>query len=432
MIDTETLASRWGFIANPFREPVAEREQNREKFFVQPPYFTEILGDLKKPSSTFVFGHRGDGKSTLRLAVQNALQVAARRYLVVDYTAFSGINADDARNATLKTHLEAIFSAVVDRLLKEAASDSTLVASYTADELNSLRWFALRFAPKGDWRAAERRLIEVLSKGGKDRDLKRLGLRGSRHVVSYLRQKRQEMEKKASTGERGLISDVASLVLTLIAPEIPGAAAFAAKDAESLLAELLGIVRRTFLGIVVLVDRVDEAPSFGSRPAIASDFIRPLATALTILEADGFAVKFFLPWEIYDLLKHDIRSDRLTTRTIEWQDSALRELLRRRLLAFSVERVSSLDDRIDPTIKDSFYQAIFHYSAENPRNMLRLLDSILTELADMEESPELITQRAARLGIDKFVAVRSNESDGDAYVARLRKRGTPPAWTVSV
>lgn len=432
MIDTGSLSLAWGFIANPFREPVAEREQNRETFFVQPPYFTEILGDLQKPSSTFVFGHRGDGKSTLRLAVQKALEVAERRYLVVDYTAFSGISAEDAKSASLKTHMETIFSAVVDRLLREAASDPAVIASCTTEELSRFRWFALRFAPRGDWRAAERQLIEVVSRSGKQRDLKRLGLRGFRHVVSYLRQKRQDIDRKAAAGEKGLVSDIASLVLTLIAPEAPDTAAFASKDVESLLAELLAIVRKSFLGIVVLVDRIDEAPSFGTRSAIATDFIRPLATALTILEAEGFAVKFFLPWEVYELLRGDIRTDRLRTQTIQWQDAALLELLRRRLLAFSMERVAALDERIDPAIQASFYDAIFHYSAENPRNMLRLLDSILTELADTEENPVVITERAARLGIDKFVTMRSNESDGNAYVARLRKRGKPPAWTISV
>ena len=94
--------------------------------------------------------------------------------------------------------------------------------------------------------------------------------------------------------------------------------------------------------------------------------------------------------------------------------------------------MATLDERLDAPIRETFYEAIFHYSAENPRNMLRLLDSILTELADSEENPAVITEQAARRGIDKFVAMRSNESDGDAYVARLRQRGRPPEWTISI
>ena len=81
-------------------------------------------------------------------------------------------------------------------------------------------------------------------------------------------------------------------------------------------------------------------------------------------------------------------------------------------------------------IRDTFYDAIFHYSAQNPRNMLRLLDAILTELADTEENPTVITEKAARRGIEKFVSVRSRESDGDAYSARLERRKQPPTWTL--
>lgn len=431
MSDTESLAKQWGFIGYPFREPVAERESNRERFFVQPPYFREILGDLKKPSSTFVFGYRGDGKSSLRLAVQSDLEVAEPKYLVVDYTSFTSFTAEEAKAATVETHFEVIFRSVIDRLLSDASANQSLLGKLNSEELGRFHWLALRYPPKGDWRSAERRLIDVLAKGGEQKQIKRLGLRGFRHVVSYLRQKRQELNRRAAAGDRGMVADIVSTALTLIAPDTPASAGLAEKDLDGLLTEVITLVRKVgFAGIVVLVDRVDEAPSFGSDPRVASDFIRPLATALTILEADGFAVKFFLPWEIYERIRTQIRTDRLRWKVIEWQEPALRELLRRRLLAFSVEQVQSLDEHVHPTIRDTFHEAITHYSAENPRNLLRLLDSILTEVADADET--MITERTARLGIDKFVSMRRNESDGDAYAARLRKRGQPPRWTLGV
>ena len=206
---------------NPFREPVAEREQNRDRFFVQPPYFGEVLGDIKKLSTTFVFGHRGDGKSTLRLAVQNAFEVAGRRYLVVDYTSFGGVTPEAAKGITAQAHVETIFRSVIDQLLRDVVADPTLIASLTRDELARLKWFVLRYAPRNDWRAAERKLIQALSKSGKERDLKHLGLQGIRHSVSFLRQKRQEIESRAP-GEKGVVLETALLMLTLIAPDLPG------------------------------------------------------------------------------------------------------------------------------------------------------------------------------------------------------------------
>jgi len=425
-MDTQLLFRNWGFTRNPFRDPVAELEHNSSSFFVMPPYFSEIVGNPNQLRSSFVFGHRGDGKSTLKVETQKALEAAQPKPIIVEYSSFSDHSEEAAiKSLKLEDHLDKIVGYIINSLLIEVEREPTLLKRLNPAEIGRLQWYLFHFTPGLDWRESERRFSSALNAVPRMEGWKRAGGKGVRSVKSYLMHKRVEFER--SPGGSSIVNDVARLIFLLLAPEVPGSGSLKGQPNFNLLQDILNIiVSAGFGGIVVLIDRVDETPLLNDRPDLAARLILPLALAAPVLEMPGVSIKFFLPASILGLLGNKLRTDRVQTFHISWSDGALETVLKKRLEAFSAGSTSSLDPFLEEGVKDDFYRIIFYYSAANPRNMLRLIDSIATELCNIYDTPNRIDGLAIEAGLSKFRSIREGEFDVDEYLRRLKERAEEP------
>jgi len=209
----------------------------------------------------------------------------------------------------------------------------------------------------------------------------------------------------------------------LFAPEIPGSETLKGQAAFDLLQNIVGIIISSgFGGVIILIDRVDETSLLNDRPDLVAQMILPLALAIPVLEMPNVSVKFFLPASTLDLLGEKLRTDRVQTFHLSWSDSALTSVLNRRLEAFSAGKTSSLDPFIEDNARESFYRVLFYYSAANPRNMLRLIDSIITELCNSRENADKIDSLSIDAGLSRFRSIREGEFDVEEYFRRIKER----------
>jgi hypothetical protein len=229
------------------------------------------------------------------------------------------------------------------------------------------------------------------------------------------------------SGDQSVIVGAIKLTLVLLAPAMPTAAQSAAQDELQSLRTLLAILNSMDVsGIVVLVDRLDETPLLGRRPDLMADLIRPLLSSMPYLELEGVGTKFFLPRQVFLDLRREIRTDRILTRHISWSDNSLREVLSKRLMVFSDNRVSSLSEFVEPETQEVFDRSVMFYAAKNPRNMLRILDSIVTEVCNLHDKAERIDRLGLESGIREFLRIRTSEGDASEYEGRLKERHEDP------
>jgi hypothetical protein len=405
----------WGFSADPFSDRAAENDERLERAFVAPRYFDDIVGNPQRPQPAFVFGWRGEGKSTLCRMVAHRLRHLDHPPLVVEATDFSGWPVEKLDSLTLGDHVWRILEASVSALVDALGSSSRPLPSVSAGDRVLLEDFVLRWLPAVDHSDREARLDTLLERlSPEERRIKRYGGRGYRRVASYLRGKRFEFEQAKLQGEE-LSWLLAALML--IAPSSPSASSFAGATPQRVFDLFIGLVLRLgFPSLFVLVDNVDEVDVVSNQPDLIAQLIRPLVTSVRFLESKGLGIKIFLPAEARDRLM-GIRTDRIQPYKIEWTDARLEAFLRARVRAFSDER----HERLEHIFEDyaALEPRLLRASARAPRNMLRVLDEIVREHCERDDPPPRIDRFCVDAGLRSFSERRALEDDGALYRARL-------------
>lgn len=409
------IISAWGFSADPFSDRAAETDERLEQAFVAPRYFDEIIGDPQRPQPSFVFGWRGEGKSTLCTMVAHRLRHMENPPLVVEATDFSGWPADKLDSLTLGDHVWRILEACVSALVSALESNSHPPPPTTSSDRVLLEDFVLRWLPAVDHGGREARLDALLDRlSPNERRIKRYGGKGYRRIASYLRGKRFEFEQAKLQGEevRWLLA-----ALMLIAPSTPNARSFVGATPQRVFDLFIGLVLRLgFPSLFVLVDNVDEIDVVSNQPDLIARLIRPLVTSVRFLESKQLGIKIFLPAEARDKLI-GIRTDRIQPYHIEWSDARLKTFLKARIRAFSDGRHESLEHVFEDYA--SLEPRLLRASARTPRNMLRVLDEIVREHCERDDPLPRIDRFCVDAGLRMFSERRSIEDDSALYRARL-------------
>jgi molybdopterin-guanine dinucleotide biosynthesis protein len=409
------IVSAWGFSADPFSDRAAEMDDRMARAFVPPRYFDEIIGDPKRPRPTFVFGWRGEGKSTLCKMVAQRLRRMDVPPLVVEATDFSGWPVDKLDSLTLDDHVWRILEACVAALVEALASSHHSAPSVTSSDRVLLEGFVLRWLPVVDHGGREARLGALLDRlAPNERRIHRYGGKGYRRIASYLRGKRFEFEQAKVQGK-----EVSWLLiaLMLIAPSTPDSRSFAGATPQSIFDLFVGLVLRLgFPSVFVLVDNVDEIDVVNNQPDLIARLVRPLVTSVRFLESKGLGIKLFLPEEAHAKLI-GIRTDRIQPYRIEWTDERLKTFLKARIRAYSDGRHESLDHVFEDYA--SLEPRLLRASGRAPRNMLRVLDEIVREHCERESPPPKIDRICIETGLRVFFEHRMIEDDRDLYQARL-------------
>lgn len=115
------LLRNLGFNLDPFAKTNADEEELLKSYFIEPPFFKAVYGDLSTPKSAVVFAPRGGGKTALKRMLELSSQTD--EFMCVTYNQF-GVAGLTLKQIDLQYHfrniirllLVAVLSAAVDKV----------------------------------------------------------------------------------------------------------------------------------------------------------------------------------------------------------------------------------------------------------------------------------------------------------------------------
>lgn len=342
------------------------------EFFVAPPLHSEpalenVRLALRQPGTSLVFGRPGDGKTTLRLALEADCRRDPARTLAVSYA----LEEDFEQPLDLAEHR--------DRLAQALAVDLVVHIIERFNPLNplpSVEQIALLGQQIQTGGASLRRLIQhVLEEPEPD------SIYGVSAHWSIVR--RPIVQRVAASPELLQLLRAAQLAASNEPP------------ADALTAGLTALRHWGFERCLVLVDGVDTH----TRRRDAHFMLRllePLLVQLAVWETQNLWFKFFLPLELAPSLEPRRRAlaahltyPFVTAIMGEWQLGDFQRLLANRFRAGGSRRVS-WDDLTDDNFNGSLDQALARAAHGSPRRFLQLISA-------------LIDAHAVRAPLDRFI-----------------------------
>ena len=384
-----------GFILDPFAKTNADEEELLKSYFIEPPFFKAVYGDLETPKSAVVFAPRGGGKTALKRMLE--ISSLADPFLCVTYNQFSvaslridQIDSEYHLRNIIRLLLVALLSAVVDRGIQQLTDDDRhLIYLLSKEYLSEIDTTELKFAIQS---------VQSLSDKAKEWWNKFTGPIG--FVLNALLIKiglgKAELEKFSTAGGR------------------------LGRSIEQI--EILGkLTRRVgYKCAYVLIDKIDENPLTG-KASSSFRFISPLVSDLQLLELGGFGFKFFLWDMLIDEYRAVARPDRVKYYTLRWEVDQLREMLSKRLLAHSDNRVHSLGMISAAEVKQNVDWAVALFSQGSPRNTIRLCKEILDQQSEIDSSATVLSKEAIVRGFDVFARNYVNETLEEGIIRDLQK-----------
>lgn len=373
----EGWLKRRGFKANPFADTEADREQQLPAYFIETPYYDDILGDPRKPRSMVIYASRGCGKSAHRVMVSAACRPksTSSSVLGVEYTAFEsfsdGLQAG-YRSNYLQDHVSAVLEHTVEAFLVALFTNVSLCERFPAENVAELRAYWRRHGSTyGNPAACFTVLRNLSQRGGGDAPVDWSSFRSAwddHRLSSFLR--------ASYVAHHPGVRLLADLMETTVEPTVLDRFA-----PNALFRRLVALVQSTGIETVyVLVDRVDESHALAANPDGIVDILVPLAGELPLMETPGAAFKLFLPTEVAKrlIMRPEVRSDRISFRELRWDEQTLQELLIARLSAFSGGEITSVGQLCEPDLAAEIDLALVKQSMGTPRNLLRLAEELIT------------------------------------------------------
>ena len=376
------LLERLGFDADPFAKTNADEEERLNQYFIPPPFFSAVYGDLGSPKSSVVFAPRGGGKTALKRKIE--MQSEDDPLLCVTYNHFdvTGKRLSEINGAF---HL----SNVIRRLLVAI--------------LTGLHGRGIEALSKED-----RHMLYVVTKA----HLSKLDQSQLKETIDAVK----TFGDAAKEWWNSFIGPVGVLVNGILAkvgfPEADVKQFEEDGGTPGSLLDQIGFLRRMaqilgFKCIYVLVDRIDENALTNASGKNSFTFIASLLTDLQVLELDGVSFKFFL----WDLLLDDYRKvarpDRVKYYALKWEHKQLESMLSERLKAHSANKVSSLDELCHLSGKWNLDQLVTIFAQGSPRNVIRICKEVLDQQSELGADSMKITPEAVSLG---FAAIAQNMS----------------------
>lgn len=410
----KTLVDKLGLSGNPFEHYTAETEPNITEYAVRPPYLQAISDRVQGLSSFILFGDRGAGKSATRITVFN--------------DAWSQVSPDVTDQKGQRPFVVNLtdFASVLDLFKKDKLGEREVVGLVAFTVLEQvMAWLSSLESELRD------ELVARLDKD--DRTLMLAMLQ-----AFYLN--RAELDREVSTGETlrllntawvtkssiwankrwDALSKVFGTVVSALTKKHVADGVDIAEPAEALvrslvsdspnapraiMARLVQVVKSFgFSGIAVLIDKVDETPATSSSAEATSRLIYPLLAHVQLLEVEGFAWVPFL-WsnvKAHFNGKHAIRLDKIANATITWNAISLREMVEARIRFYSNDSLNFADLLSNELDADETFKLLTEISVSSPREMIRLLDTIVREHDALGRGEVKISEDSLRVGLDKF------------------------------
>ena len=385
MTERSDLIVGLGFGEDPFAHTDADKEARLAEYFVRPPYFSDVFGNPYSPETFFLFAPRGGGKTTQRKMIE--AECAERNVLCLTYADFDLLDAEAAKEATLRLHLQNVLRLAWTAVLVALDYDPEILCNLTSQSRSFVVGRARFHLGKLSTVQFNDTLQSLRSQNDK--------VQAFMHKHSVPLTAVAKVVNAVLKAAKGIdLSSITNLLSQSESNEF---------DPKLELKLLVDIAREIgFSSVYVLIDRVDESPLTWNNPEWSFNLIDPLVKSLPLLGADGIAFKFFLWDAILPYLRVEGRLDRVNYRTVEWSRLALTDLLRMRLSAFSGGTVRKLDS-ISATLRPyAMDEVAVMFANKSPRDLIRFCSSIVAEQEELDSGAILLSRAAIHKGIDVF------------------------------
>jgi hypothetical protein len=390
------LLKTLGFEQDPFATTNADEEELLKNYFIEPPFFKAVYGDINRPKSTIVFAPRGGGKTALKRRIEISSGMDA--FLCVTYNSFptTGIKLIDVDQPY---HLKNIVRILLVAVMGALTSDG--VGSLTGEQRHFLYL-----------------LIKSHLSGLDKSDLK--------SAISSVKNF-SDRAKDAWNAALGPVSIVLNAVLTHFHFKAAELAKFdqekaAIGDLKSQIVFISELLPQLgFQSTYVLVDKIDETVLTSEKSSAAFAFAKPLLTDLPLLELDRLAFKLFLGDRTEDETRAICRPDRIKTYSLKWTTSQLKQMLSKRLLAHSDGKVESLGSIFAAGTEIDVDELVVILSGGSPRNIIRICKSIFDQQSEVDASSNRISEQAFLKGIELIADELASESMPPAVLRDLKK-----------
>jgi hypothetical protein len=397
-----------GFSGSPFGSTNADKEPQLTSYFVPPPYFPSVKGDPSDPKSCVVLAPRGGGKTAQKVMLEEyARDEAKTPIFCITYDNFQTPDGFKLSAVTSDWHL----SRIVQRMMLGICS---LIEEGHGTNLTR----------------RDKRTIAY----GVEKYFGKLSADEANDIVSSIKSFPEKAKDFFSKHSRNISVIVAALATKLglsdVDLDFSADEDLKTESHQSIFIRLVEIIRSFgFSCVYILIDRIDEALIVGGDSEDTYKLVRPLTANLHLLESEHCAFKFFLWDQIENYLREggDFRADRIPIFQLSWTQNELEQMLSKRLLAFSGNTVSTLNQISEASLDFDAHKLICYLGNGSPRDVIRLAASVVDEHTKAGDTVKAISRLAYSEGITKFSAERSGELYG-AFTSELRRIGSPSLY----
>ena len=413
---------------NPFEHYVAETEPNIAEYAVKPPYFEAIDARAKNTSSYVLFGDRGAGKSATRLTVFKELwgrKAAGERVpLVVNMTDFSVVLQGNklhglSESALVKEVAFVVIESLLAWLSSLEESDRAVFLGAMTDGESSLCYQLLRDyyvdRPEAKRSRSAREAMQLLNQ-------------------AFIARNRLWIERRWDeiTGMFGGIIDGLSKKYLDVSGVANEAARVMAKKQEEgfdsilLLHKLVDLAAIfDFLGVVVLIDKVDETEATSNSANQTAKLIHPLLSHVQLMEIKGFSWIFFL-WSrvkgVFESAEYPVRLDKIGHATVSWDDDFFVLMLDKRVRFFSDGRHDFSGLFSEDVNVGKLRNELVRIAMRSPRELIRLMDVIIREhdISNAQKAEVVLLHPGSiENGLNKYVTDVVSTVYGERLLAQI-------------
>lgn len=388
--------------AHPFSQTNADEEPFLESYFVPPPFFASVVGDPAHPAATVVLAPRGAGKSAQRRRLE--IWCEQNGVLAVTYDRFEFSGGQKIGDVTLAYHLRNVITRFLLVYLSYLQEKPGLIESLDKRERRDLSLFVQTY------------LGELT--GGQLQDLLR--------EIKSLPERFKDFWRE----NVGVLESVVNIVLkrygldAIDLPDLPQEQKKLSDTYKHQLEFLRDLAGKIGLGaIYVLVDKVDETERTGNNSDLSYRLIQPMLQDLDLLGLKGIGFKFFLWDAVLPLFQQDARPDRVAQHHINWTVLALKQVLSKRLAAFSEENITKFSELMSSELDFDVDFALALFANGSPRNLIRMCEKVLASQSDIDPDSTKISPEALDAGIRMFCEQLVVEQYGMDVVKDLQRVG---------
>lgn len=409
MFTRDEYFHKLGFISDPFASSNAEHEEHLNDYFIEPPYFSSLVGSLNHPKSSIVIAPRGFGKTAQRRQLEKIADDNLNTICIV-YDNFPIEGISKASEVTYERHLSRITKSLLIALLSKIYVDDLV---YDFDDYEKGILVKLIRCNILDNNLPEIREAISAIKGLKGR-LYDIWLSASKPINSIINM----ILQRKGLGNVDLSFERAE---TRLNPE---------QFFENFLLIEKLFQKIQVKSVFVLIDRVDETNITGNDSSSSYLLIRPLIKDLRLLERQTIVFKFFLWDKITEHWTNDIRLDRIEKFDLSWKESQIRSMIDKRLQILSQGSIASLSQILN--CSSDMIDAIILFANKSPRDLINILKQIfdvyLDRVKDIDGKPEQVD---VIKGIDLFCEVKFNELIPDKKQQNDLKKLRASTFTIS-